>query len=130
MGQTDTKRAHGPQSRLRILLVYYSVFSPFIKNDCDLLSRHYTVSQINIKTFKDIFSQVSAVSKCDLTFHLVRRKARFSSGPLVKDLPEKIGRICWRICCSLFAGDQLWTFTLGWQNRMYAKYALKHADKV
>src|SRR5271157_5036327 len=89
MGQTDTENAHKSLSKLRILLVYYSAFSSFIKNDCDLLSKHYEVSKINIKTIKDIFSLAVAVSKCDLTFIWFAGKHAFPAILLSKILRKK-----------------------------------------
>lgn len=130
MGLTYTKRAHGPQSRLRILLVYYSVFSPFIKNDCELLSRHYTVSKINIRTIKDIFSLVSALSKCDLTFIWFAGKHAFPAVLLSKIFWKKSIVVVGGYDVAYLPEINYGQFTLGWQNKMYAKYALKHADKV
>ncbi len=130
MGQTGTENAHKSLSKLRILLVYYSAFSSFIKNDCDLLSKHYEVSKINIKTIKDIFNLAAAVSMCDLTFIWFAGKHAFPAILLSKIVRKKSIVVVGGYDVAYLPEINYGQFTLGWRNRMYAKFTLKYADKV
>jgi len=72
MDKIDAGRPNDSMSRLRIALIYYSAFSSFIKNDYEILSRHFDVFKFNIQSAKDIFSLMAAISKilfCIFIFH-------------------------------------------------------------
>jgi glycosyltransferase involved in cell wall biosynthesis len=130
MGQIDAEKPHKPLSKLRILLVYYFIFSSFIKNDFDLLSKHYEVSKINIKSIKDIFSLAAAISKCDLAFIWFAGKHAFPAVLLSKAMRKKSIVVVGGYDVAYLPEINYGQFTLGWRNRMYAKFTLKYADKV
>jgi glycosyltransferase involved in cell wall biosynthesis len=130
MGQTDTENVHKSLSKLRILLVYYSDFSSFIKNDYNLLSKHYEVSKINIKNIKDIFSLAASISKCDLTFIWFAGKHAFPAVFISKAMGKRSIVVAGGYDVACEPKINYGQFALGRNERMYARFVLNNADVV
>ena len=130
MGKTDAEWSHKPLGKLKIALVYYSTFSSFIKKDCDLLSKHFEVSKVNIKSIKDVFKLMLAVSKCDLTFIWFAGKHAFPAVLLSKALGKRSIVVVGGYDVAFEPEINYGQFTLSWDQRIYAKFSLKYASKV
>jgi glycosyltransferase involved in cell wall biosynthesis len=130
MDKLDAVRPHDSMSRLRIALIYYSAFSSFIKNDYDILSRHFDVFKFNIQSAKDILSLMAAISKSDLSFIWFAGEHSFPAILLSKALGKKSIIVAGGYDVAYEPEIGYGQFTLGWNKRMYTKFSLKYADKV
>jgi glycosyltransferase involved in cell wall biosynthesis len=130
MRHIDIENPRKRSSKLRILLVYYSAFSSFIKNDYELLSDHYEVSKFNIKTITDIFSLAAAVSKCDLTYIWFAGKHAFPAVFIAMAMGKRSIVVAGGYDVACEPRINYGQFALGRNSRMYARFALNNADIV
>jgi glycosyltransferase involved in cell wall biosynthesis len=130
MTKTDHKTANRQLSNIRVAFVYYSSFSPFIKNDYDILTRHFDVYKIKIKKMKDIFRLAVSALKCDMAFIWFAGKHAFPAVLLFRALGKKSIIVVGGYDVAYEPEINYGQFTLNWQNRMYAKFALKYSNKV
>jgi glycosyltransferase involved in cell wall biosynthesis len=130
MGLTDARRSHKPLKKLKIALVYYSALPSFIKNDYDLLSKHFKVSKVNIKNTKDVFGLMAAISKCNLAFIWFAGKHAFPAVLLSKALGKRSLVVVGGYDVACEPEINYGQFTLGWDERMYTWFALNNADAV
>jgi glycosyltransferase involved in cell wall biosynthesis len=106
---------------MRIAFVYYSL-SPFVRMDCDILSRHFHVETIRYRKPSDILSIAPSIWFASghsfiavlLSKLLGKKSVVVAGGYDVAYVPE-IG---------------YGQYTQGWLKRAYASFALKHADLV
>ncbi|TGC08022.1 glycosyltransferase family 4 protein [Methanolobus halotolerans] len=55
------------KNKVKIAYIYYSL-QFFVKQDRDLLSKHFTVYELNFKSMFDLFKLILVISKSDITY--------------------------------------------------------------
>ena len=130
MENAEAYQTYTHRSKLRITLVYYLAFSSFIKNDYCLLSRHFEVSKVNVKSAKDLFSLAIAIFKSDLSLVWFAGKHAFPAVLLSKVLGKRSIVIAGGYDVACEPEINYGQFNSGWDENMYAKFALNNADAV
>ena len=130
MENTEAYRTYRHRSKLRITLVYYLAFSSFIKNDYCLLSRHFEVSKVNVKSAKDLLSLAIAIFKSDLSFVWFAGKHAFPAVFLSKVLGKRSVVIAGGYDVACEPEINYGQFNSSWYENLYAKFALNNADAV
>ena len=62
---------HCKKTRIRILFVYYSRLPSFVRNDLEILKRHFAVKELRIPTFRNplnIFKLLFLIARVDLVY--------------------------------------------------------------
>lgn len=60
------KRGMG-ESSTKVVFIYYS-FSSFVKNDYEILSKHFDVNKVNYRKIWDVYKILMAVMRSDVSF--------------------------------------------------------------
>ena len=117
--------------RLKVAFIYYSSLSSFIKNDYNILSRHFNVREVNIKGIRDMPKLARSIVWCDLSFVWFAGEHAFPAVVLSKVLGKK---------CLVVAGgydvaympelNNYGQFAKGWNKKFYTRFALNNADKI
>lgn len=128
MKETDSKpeAASGP----RIALIYYSSLSSFIKNDRDILYRHFPLREVNIRSGRDMPGLARAIGWCDLSFIWFAGKHAVPAVVLSKAFSKRSMIIAGGYDVAFEPEMNYGQFTLGWNERAYARFALNNADAV
>ena len=117
------------KDNITISLVYYT-FSPFVKNDLEILQKYFDTAPVSWNGKKDIPKIAKAVLKSDLTFSWFA-----TDHAAITVFFSKIFRK--KSIVVVGGGDVAYVpeinygqFTLSWHKRMLTKFALKYANKV
>jgi glycosyltransferase involved in cell wall biosynthesis len=125
MEETDSE-----SSRLKVALVYYGSFPTFIKNDYEILSRHFEVKKVKISSISDIMMLAKAINWCDLSLTWFAGKHAFPAVLLSKVLGKRSIVIAGGFDVACEPEINYGQFNLPWYENMYANYALNNADAV
>lgn len=118
------------EQEIRVVLIYYSVFSSFIKNDYDILSKYFNVIKFNCKQKRDAIKMIMAIWRSDVSFSWFAGEHSFLAVLISKILRKKAVVVAGGYDVACVPEINYGQFTLGWHKRMLTKFALKYADKV
>ena len=116
--------------RLKVALVYYSSFSSFIRNDYNILSKHFEVRKVNIGSTHDITKLGKAIYWCDLSFTWFAGEHAFPAVAFSKALGKRSLVVAggYDVACDREIGYG--QFTLNWHKRAMTKFVLEQADTI
>jgi len=117
------------ETSIKVAFVYYS-FSSFVKNDYEILSKHFDVDKVNYRKIWDVYTIMISVLKSDVSF------TWFAGGhALIAVLFSKIFRKKSIVIAG--GGDVACVPEIDYggmrrnkRSRYFAKFVLKHADIV
>lgn len=125
MEETDSE-----PSRLKVALVYYRSFSPFIKNDYIILSRHFDVREVKINSISDLFALAKAIKWCDFSFTWFAGEHAFPVVILSKVLGKKSLVVAGGYDVACEKEIDYGQFTLSWHKCAMTKFVLEQTDVV
>jgi len=128
MKVTDSKSEAG--SGPKVALIYYSSLSPFIKSDRDILYRHFPLREVNIRSISDMPDLARAIGWCDLSFIWFAGKHAAPAIVLSKAFSKRSMIVAGGYDVAFEPEMNYGQFTLGWNERAYARLALNNADAV
>ena len=114
---------------MKIVFIYYD-FSSFVKQDYEILSKHFEVEKVNYRTPKDIFKMARAIFNSDLTYAWFASGHSFIAVLLSILLRKKSVVIVGGYDVAFAPEINYGQYTLGWHKRKYADFVLKNADLV
>jgi glycosyltransferase involved in cell wall biosynthesis len=117
-------------NRTKVALVYYSSFSSFIRNDYDILSKHFDVRAINIKGIYDLPNLVREIYKCDLSFTWFAGEHAFLAVLLSRAFGKKSIVIAGGYDVACDWENNYGQFTLSLHKREMTRFALNFCDMV
>jgi glycosyltransferase involved in cell wall biosynthesis len=118
------------RSRIRVALVYYSSFSSFIENDFNILSKHFDVRQVNLRSARDLPGLASAIYWCDLSFTWFAGEHAVPTVVLSRALGKKSVVVAGGYDVACQPEINYGQFTLPWHKRFMNKFVLNHADAI
>ena len=113
--------------KLRILFIYRS-WSSFVKDDYEIISKHFEVKKLQWRGKRDIFKMAVCVLKSDLTFSWFAEDHTAVAVFFSKLFRKKSIAVVGGGDAAYIPEINYGAFTLGWHKRMLTKFALKHAD--
>ncbi len=128
MKETDSKSE--ASSKPKVTLIYYSSLSSFIKNDGDILSRHFPLREVNLRSIRDMPELARAIGWCDLSFIWFAGKHAVPAVALSKAFSKRSMIIAGGYDVAFEPEMKYGQFTLGWNERANARFALNNADAV
>jgi len=117
------------ETDIKVAFVYYS-FSSFVKNDYEILSKHFDVIKVNYRQIWDIYRIMMAVMKSDVSFTWFAGGHAFIAVLFSKIFRKKSIVIVGGNDVAAVPEINYGQFTLGWHKKMYTKFALKCANVV
>jgi len=117
------------QADIKVAFVYYSL-SSFVKNDYEILSKHFDVRKVNYRRIWDAFKIAKVVLKSDVSFSWFAGGHAFLMVLFSKIFRKKSIVIAGGGDVAAVPEINYGQFTLGWNKKMYTKFALKYADVV
>jgi len=114
---------------MKIAFIYH-FFSPFVRQDYEILSRHFEIEKINYRKTEDIIKMVRAIINSDLTYSWFASGHSFIALILSRILNKRSIVIVGGYDVAYVPEINYGQFTLGMAKRFYAKYVLKNADIV
>jgi glycosyltransferase involved in cell wall biosynthesis len=118
------------EKKRRIAYIYYSRPSTFIKNDYDTLSRHFRVEGVSYTGKRDAFKIIAAVSRSDLSFSWFAGGHAFLAVLFSRLLKKRSVVVVGGYDVASVPEIKYGIFASSWNRRIYATFALKHADRV
>jgi glycosyltransferase involved in cell wall biosynthesis len=114
---------------MKIVFIYYD-FSSFVKQDYEILSKHFEVETVNYRTPKDIFKMARAIFNSDLTYAWFASGHSFIAVLISKMLNKRSIVVAGGYDVASVPEMNYGQYTLGKDKRMYADYVLKNADII
>jgi glycosyltransferase involved in cell wall biosynthesis len=116
-------------SEMKIAFVYY-LLSPFVRQDCEILSRYFRVEAVNYRRLPDVLKMVQHIRRTDITFSWFASGHSFIAVIFSKLLRKKSVVVAGGYDVAFAPEIDYGQYTLGWQKRLYADFVLKHADVI
>jgi glycosyltransferase involved in cell wall biosynthesis len=113
----------------RILFVHYS-FSSFVKNDFEILKKHFNVKTLQWRGKKDIFKIARNVLKSDITFSWFAGDHAYLTVLFSRLFRKKSVVVVGGVDVAKIPELNYGQFTLKWHKKKLTRYALKKADIV
>ncbi|KXS41976.1 MAG: glycosyl transferase, group 1 [Methanolobus sp. T82-4] len=117
------------QKKVKIAYIYYSL-QFFVKQDLDLLSKHFTVHEFNFKSIFDIFKLILVVRKSDITYSWFAGGHSFLAVVLSKLLRKKSIVIAGGGDVASLPEIDYGAMRKYKRSRFFSKFVLKYADVV
>jgi glycosyltransferase involved in cell wall biosynthesis len=117
------------EKQMKIAFIYYD-FSSFVKQDRDLLARHFEVKEVNYRKLLDIFKIVAAIWKSDASFSWFASGHSFAAVLTSMLLGKKSFVVAGGYDVARVPEIDYGQFTESWTKRMMTVFSLKHADFV
>lgn len=114
---------------MRIAFVCYSL-SSFIKQDFDILSRHYHLEKVIYQAPSDIIKIAASIWRSDISFSWFASGHSFIAVLLSKILQKKSIVVAGGYDVAFAPEIDYGQYTQGWLKRKYADFALKYADLI
>ena len=114
---------------MKIVFIYYD-FSSFVKQDYEILSKHFEVEKVNYRTPKDIFKMARAIFNSDLTYAWFASGHSFIAVIISKILNKRSIVVAGGYDVASVPEMNYGQYTLRKDKRMYADYVLKNADII
>jgi glycosyltransferase involved in cell wall biosynthesis len=114
---------------MKIAFIYYD-FSSFVKQDYEILSRHFAVEKVSYRRPKDIFKIARAIFNSDLTYSWFASGHSFIAVLISKMLNKRSIVVAGGYDVAFVPEMNYGQYTLGKDKRIYADYVLKNADII
>jgi len=114
---------------MKIAFIYYD-FSSFVRQDCEILSRHFKVVKTNYRKPLDIFKVIASLWKCDAAFSWFASGHSFIAVLFSKLLGKRSIIIAGGYDVACVPEINYGQFTLSRAKRFMTVYSLKYADLV
>lgn len=127
----DVMRRNGIiKHEIRIVVIYHSAFSSFIKNDFDILSNYYFVTEFNCKRKRDFLRMITVIRSSDISFTWFAGEHAFLAVLFSKMFRKRAAVVAGGYDVAYAPEINYGQFTKGWHKRMITKFALKYADII
>jgi glycosyltransferase involved in cell wall biosynthesis len=114
---------------MKIAIVYYD-FSSFVRQDGEILARHFEVTKANYRRLADVIKILSAVWKCDASFSWFAAGHSFAAVLFSKLFGKKSIVIAGGYDVACVPEINYGQFTLSRAKRFMTAFSLRHADLV
>jgi len=114
---------------MKIAFIYYD-FSSFVKQDYEILSKHFDVEKVNYRTPKDIIRIARAIFNSDITYSWFVSGHSFIAVLISKMLNKRSIVVAGGYDVAFVPEMNYGQYTQGKDKRIYADYVLKHADLI
>lgn len=114
---------------MKIAFIYYD-FSSFVRQDFEMLSRHFQVEKANYRKPLDILRIAGSIWRSDVSFAWFASGHSFLSVLLSKIMGKRSIVVAGGYDVAFAPEIGYGQYTLGWHKRKYADFALKNADLV
>jgi glycosyltransferase involved in cell wall biosynthesis len=114
---------------MKIAFIYYD-FSSFVKQDYEILSKHFDVEKVSYRRPKDIFKIARAIFNSDLTYSWFASGHSFIAVLISKMLNRRSIVVAGGYDVANVPEINYGQYTLGKDKRLYADYVLKNADII
>ncbi|MBN1236236.1 MAG: glycosyltransferase family 4 protein [Methanotrichaceae archaeon] len=114
---------------MKIAFIYYD-FSSFVRQDYEILSRHFDVEKVNYRKPLDVLRIAGSIWRSDVSFTWFASGHSFLSVLLSKMMGKKSIVIAGGYDVAFAPEISYGQYTLGWHKRKYADFALKNTDLV
>jgi glycosyltransferase involved in cell wall biosynthesis len=114
---------------MKITFTYY-LLSPFVRQDCEILSRHFRVEAVNYRRPSDILKMIQHIRRSDISFSWFASGHSFIAVVFSKLLGKKSVVVAGGYDVAFAPEINYGQYTLSWQKRLYADFVLKHADII
>jgi glycosyltransferase involved in cell wall biosynthesis len=114
---------------MKIAFVYYD-FSSFVRQDEDILARHFEVTRVNYRRPTDMFKILTSVSKCDVSFSWFASGHSFAAVLFSKLLGKKSIVIAGGYDVARVPEINYGQFTLSRAKRFMTVFSLRYADLI
>lgn len=114
---------------MKIAFIYYD-FSSFVKQDYEILSRHFTVEKVSYRRPRDIFKIARAIFNSDLTYSWFASGHSFIAVLISKMLNKRSIVVAGGYDVAFVPEINYGQYTQGMDKRIYADYVLKNADLI
>jgi glycosyltransferase involved in cell wall biosynthesis len=114
---------------MKIAFVYYD-FSSFVRQDEDILARHFEVTRVNYRRPTDMFKILASVSKCDVSFSWFASGHSFAAVLFSKLLGKKSIVIAGGYDVARVPEINYGQFTLTRAKRFMTVFSLRYADLI
>jgi len=114
---------------MKIAFIYYH-FSSFVRQDFEILSRHFQVEKVNYRKPLDVLRIAGSIWRSDVSFTWFASGHSFLAVLLSKMRGKKSIVVAGGYDVAFAPEIGYGQYTLGWHKRKYADFALKNADLV
>jgi glycosyltransferase involved in cell wall biosynthesis len=114
---------------MKIAFIYYD-FSSFVKQDYEILSKHFAVEKVSYRRPKDILKIARAIFKSDLTYSWFASGHSFIAVLISKMLNKRSMVVAGGYDVAFVPEMNYGQYTQGIDKRIYADYVLKNADII
>ncbi|MDD4653657.1 MAG: glycosyltransferase family 4 protein [Methanothrix sp.] len=114
---------------MKIAFIYYD-FSSFVKQDYEILSRHFTVEKASYRTPRDIFKIARVIFDSDITYSWFASGHSFIAVLISKMLGKRSIVVAGGYDVAYEPEINYGQYTLGRDKRLYTDYVLKNADLI
>jgi glycosyltransferase involved in cell wall biosynthesis len=114
---------------MKIAFIYYD-FSSFVKQDYEILSKHFQVEKVNYRKPLDVLKIAGSIWRSDISFAWFASGHSFLAVLLSKIMGKKSIVVAGGYDVAFAPEIHYGQYTLGWHKRKYADFALKNADLV
>lgn len=114
---------------MKIAFVYYD-YSSFVKQDYEILSRHFAVERASYRSPKDIFKIARAIFNSDLTYSWFASGHSFIAVLISKLLGKRSMVVAGGYDVAYEPEINYGQYTLGKDKRIYADFVLNNADLI
>ncbi len=113
----------------KISLIYYD-YSSFVRQDFDILSRHFGVAKVNYRQAPDIFKILASIWQSDISFSWFASGHSFAAILFSKLLDKRSIVIAGGYDVARVPEINYGQFTQSWIRRFMTRFSLRHADLV
>lgn len=114
---------------MKIAFIYYH-FSSFVRQDFEILSRHFQVEKVNYRKPLDVLRIAGSIWRSDVSFTWFASGHSFLAVLLSKMMGKNSIVIAGGYDVAFAPEIRYGQYTLGWHKRKYADFALKNTDLV
>ncbi len=114
---------------MKIAFIYYD-FSSFVKQDYEILSKHFAVEKVSYRRPKDILKIARAIFKSDVTYSWFASGHSFIAVLISKMLNKRSMVVAGGYDVAFVPEMNYGQYTQGIDKRIYADYVLKNADII
>lgn len=114
---------------MKIAFIYYD-FSSFVKQDYEILSKHFAVEKVSYRRPKDIFKIAQVIFNSDLTYSWFASGHSFIAVLISKMLNKRSMVVAGGYDVAFVPEMNYGQYTQGMDKRIYADYVLKNADII
>lgn len=114
---------------MKIAFIYYD-FSSFVKQDYEILSKHFAVEKVSYRRPRDILKIARAIFKSDITYSWFASGHSFIAVLISKMLNKRSMVVAGGYDVAFVPEMNYGQYTQGIDKRIYADYVLKNADII